>query len=710
MGDEEKPFMDVKPGVHEASNSRPPSACYDAVSVTLEDEAIPLGTSDGGRPVVSEGDATNFPKPTDLTKDNLDKHVKIEEIGGSTETRYILDFGFFVKEDGKINTGLLERIRDHWDPKIQSHLLVYMFTQTICTAANVFRMYYGQYLAMLIFTFFAVSLAYLVRWPTESVLFGQMDMNGAWISLMICLVLIFILEGVEWTTTGIGYCFQWTNLFQVILIAEGIYYIWIVPWDSYLCVTNTNKVIGILQSTTLALNLTHDMVWQEQPCSFLNTSNDSNFSSRVGIAGLMQESLQTEMVENFISERTLDATGNFGDVVSNITNASYYLMHISQDKFLIDNDTIRLDYRFNLTFPNGTQADYRNHQFLIDIEKTLSSTKEEIGKSLEILKEILEMVELDTVHSNHYDEYKKCLQRISHLLFNYQLIFKKLTNANNAFDDVIIQDDKYFFLHFSVWLIFWMALVSFSLVGRNKTTGIYTIMLRKLFIKTIAMLLFFMTLISAFANALRLLIDHRESQFRPALGAVNKVLAMMTGELEYSDTFQPGPGESDTSAIVKQMTFAFFTLVMVILSCNFLIAITMDDLNKIRRNAVSNQCKNILFGVLSKNSDGETEGVSDIQKLVNKYFPEVDEPQCLACFHLCLEKNSENKFINFVLRMLHNIQMESNKMSLWVCNKKTGEKGRRFKGGFLSIDTVSEVMGDKKGYETIQFSPRSQEP
>ena len=512
--------------------------------------------------------------------------------------------------------------------------------------------------------------------------------------------------------TGNGY-FQWTNFFQVLLIFQCIAYLLIIPWESYLSVTNTKKVMEILESTNLAMNVTHDMVWQEQPCSFLKTLNYSNFSSTVGKAKFMQESMQTEIVANFISDLTLDAIGNFEDVESNITDVSYYLMYISHDKFLIDNDTIRLEYTFNLTFPNGTHADYHNHQFLIDIEKTLRTTKKEIGKSLAILEEILELVDLDTVHSTHYDEYKICMRRITKILFNYQVMFKKLTNAVKAFDDVeVIYTffNKYFFLHFSVWVIFWMALVSFSLVGRSKTTGIYTIMLRKLFIKTIAMLLFFMTLISAFANALRLLIDHRESQFRPALGAVNKVLAMMTGELEYSDTFQPGPGESDTSAIVKQMTFAFFTLVMVILSCNFLIAITMDDLNKIRRNAVSNQCKNILFGVLSKNSDGETEGVSDIQKLVNKYFPEVDEPQCLACFHLCLEKNSENKFINFVLRMLHNIQMESNKMSLWVCNKKTGEKGRRFKGGFLSIDTVSEVMGDKKGYETIQFSPRSQEP
>ena len=754
MANEEKPLMDTQPTVHDESNFRPPDAADNVASVTSEDDSRPLGASDGARTGVLERavgalDAMNHPEssvleePTEpsgvangnvpvnlannkryyITKDNLDTYVKIEEGDGSTETRYILDFGFFLKKSTKvkegksvkewdINTNRLKDIRDHWDPKIQSHLLVYMFTQTICATANVFKMNYVQYLVMVIFTFFAGSLAYLVRWPTERALFGSMDMNGAMISLSVCLAIIILLEFWEYHMTGNGY-FQWTNFFQVLLIFQCIAYLLIIPWESYLSVTNTKKVMEILESTNLAMNVTHDMVWQEQPCSFLKTLNYSNFSSTVGKAKFMQESMQTEIVANFISDLTLDAIGNFEDVESNITDVSYYLMYISHDKFLIDNDTIRLEYTFNLTFPNGTHADYHNHQFLIDIEKTLRTTKKEIGKSLAILEEILELVDLDTVHSTHYDEYKICMRRITKILFNYQVMFKKLTNAVKAFDDVeVIYTffNKYFFLHFSVWVIFWMALVSFSLVGRSKTTGIYTIMLRKLFIKTIAMLLFFMTLISAFANALRLLIDHRESQFRPALGAVNKVLAMMTGELEYSDTFQPGPGESDTSATVKQITFAFFTLVMVILSCNFLIAITMDDLNKIRRNAVSNQCKNILFGVLSKNSDGETEGVSDIQKLVNKYFPEVDEPQCLACFHLCLEKNSENKFINFVLRMLHNIQMESNKMSLWVCNKKTGEKGRRFKGGFLSIDTVSEVMGDKKGYETIQFSPRSQEP
>ena len=222
--------------MHDESNFRPPDAADNVASVTSEDDSRPLGASDGARTGVLERavgalDAMNHPEssvleePTEpsgvangnvpvnlannkryyITKDNLDTYVKIEEGDGSTETRYILDFGFFLKKSTKvkegksvkewdINTNRLKDIRDHWDPKIQSHLLVYMFTQTICATANVFKMNYVQYLVMVIFTFFAGSLAYLVRWPTEWALFGSMNMNGAMISLSVCLAIIILLE------------------------------------------------------------------------------------------------------------------------------------------------------------------------------------------------------------------------------------------------------------------------------------------------------------------------------------------------------------------------------------------------------------------------------------------------------------------------------------------------------------------------------------
>lgn len=50
------------------------------------------------------------------------------------EKLYVLDFGLFLNKDGygideKGGIDLLQKINDHWDSKIQAHVLVYMFTQ-----------------------------------------------------------------------------------------------------------------------------------------------------------------------------------------------------------------------------------------------------------------------------------------------------------------------------------------------------------------------------------------------------------------------------------------------------------------------------------------------------------------------------------------------------------------------------------------------------
>ena len=637
-----------------------------------------------------------------LTKNQMDKCVTV--YGGetshgekaTTEKFYILDFAVFFNKNKHIDRALLEKIRDHWDPKIQSHLLVYMFTQTIAMRSMRSSLYYAEYLAMLVFTFLAGNLAYLVRYPTE-LHWGITDIYTMSCWLYGSLFFLIAVEAIQLGVYRMGYFKKWTNLLQAILILGSFLYIGIIPWNANLCLQKTNEVIKVLDSTQLAINVTHDMVRQKEICSLIKLSNGH---WEVGV-----EESQTKVLQNFISERTSDAFDNFGDVVSNVTDVSYYLVFLTHDGFSTNNETIKVPYKFNFTYPNGTNTYYRNHQYLVDMKEKLKTTKEGIEKSVKLLKEILEIADLD--------EHTICLKRITKMVFHYLIIKQKLGSALDTFNHIRDEDDNNVFLHYSCALIFWMSLISFCLLEKTKTVSIYAIMLKKLFIKTVAMILFFTSLICAFANALRLLIDHRNTPFRTGFRGYNKVLAMLTGELEYTDTFQPGQGESNTSDIFKQLIFTFFIVVMVILVCNFLISITMNDLSEIRSNAVANQCKNILVDVLS-----DDKGIEKIETNMDEYFGNDGSwyNGRRACFQLCVEKNyfrwenikylrscigrpqelidGLNWLINQVLKIYHDIKFETNRMSLWVYDDQTKEKKKMIKGGFLSIDTVRKLIDE----------------
>lgn len=126
-------------------------------------------------------------------KTKLDKGVKVlPNFCSQTENRakyciddlYILDFGVFFRKvfengtDGiitksvELDRDFVKKVINHWDRKIQAHLLVYMFAQTIANGGGVFltiAMMFDhiEYIAMVLFTFFAGSVAYVVCYPTE---------------------------------------------------------------------------------------------------------------------------------------------------------------------------------------------------------------------------------------------------------------------------------------------------------------------------------------------------------------------------------------------------------------------------------------------------------------------------------------------------------------------------------------------------------------
>ena len=102
----------------------------DLISFDSEDEEEDLCTSEinaaslsSSKPLLDSSSSSSLIssfryslEEDNLTEENLDKYVKIEEIDGSNETRYILDFGFFLKKgtyrQWEINTTLLKHIRD----------------------------------------------------------------------------------------------------------------------------------------------------------------------------------------------------------------------------------------------------------------------------------------------------------------------------------------------------------------------------------------------------------------------------------------------------------------------------------------------------------------------------------------------------------------------------------------------------------------------
>lgn len=462
----------------------------------------------------------------------------------------------------------------------------------------------------------------------------------------------------------------------------------------------------------------------EHGCNAFNNSNYLPY-----ISGDITEETQldtADIVNGFIFERYTEAYGSIKDVSGNVANISDYLKNM----LLMDQGghSIELGFKFQLPDVNNTlnaTLEYHNHHFLEVIKGTLKGASKNVTKSVLLLTEIVHMVKLDK-YDNQQEQYQNCINKIKWTLFHYQVIYEKLNDATHIFDKAVTKNANKVFLHFACGLIFLMTIIAFFLLEKGiKTTGIYTVILRKLFIKTVAMILFVMPLITAFGNVFRLLIDHRNAPFRSGFHAVNKVLAMMTGELEYTDTFHPGDSESNTIDWVRQLTFTFFMVVMVILVCNFLISITMNDLNKIRPFAIAHQCKNILEDVLYNQESGRDIIQENIQNSFaigeddfEKVFDKRKRTKALhVCFQLVIEKNyyrpfkstKYNTWFNRLMMFWHETHLESDRISLWVYDDARMDKleirnrNKMVPAGFIPIDTVKDLIEeDTTKYKNIK--------
>ena len=177
----------------------------------------------------------------------------------------------------------------------------------------------------------------------------------------------------------------------------------------------------------------------------------------------------------------------------------------------------------------------------------------------------------------------------------------------------------------------------------------------------------------------------------------------MTGEVEYTHSFQSFDGQSRTVEWVKQLIFAFFSVVMVILVCNFIISVTMNDLQKIRPLAIATQCRNILADIIDDKHNHEAFcGKICFEMVVEK-----------KCYLLFSEKDIEttaewqqllNQFYNKIWRYWNEIKLEYSLISLWVYDdtteskKKLATSGKRLHkmvpGGLVPIDTVQGLLKD----------------
>ena len=233
-------------------------------------------------------------------------------------------------------------------------------------------------------------------------------------------------------------------------------------------------------------------------------------------------------------------------------------------------------------------------------------------------------------------------------------------------------------------------------------------MLRTLLIKTLAVLRFFLPLIFAFANVFRLVVDHRNMPFKSGFGGFNKVMAMMTGEVEFTDYFQPDEGESRTNDWFRQLVFLTFNIIMVILVCNFLISITLSDLEKIRKQAVSIICKNALDDIITNST---LQGM--IEKDMQKDF-ELDEPmknKPMICFQIVQMKTKINpyylrhrkmpalRWVYSKLVMLATYQetvVGNSPIGIYVYGKnEDGRIGERLNTNYIPVETVKELLNQQ---------------
>ena len=623
---------------------------------------------------------------------------------------YVIDFGVFLKEatdesPAKLDVDFLQQIRDDWDVQIRSHIVVYLFTRTYAGKLAFLRLI--ERMSILLFIYFACGLSTSILYPIDPHNFGLTKTQiytGAFMSL----VMILILELIEMIMTRRKYFESRTNWLQMILFFMSVIYLIIFPWEVPMDITGANHTMASLDYAGSIINRTKHFGLDKNWCQIVGAENLSTSSFDEPHHAL---NLPANVLSDYTYRPINKAIRIIDDIGDNITDVSFHLKTALLNNAHTGEGIISTVSDLKMILRNDQSVQYENHEFILNITQNICNTRKSVDKSLNNLKNIFKIVHPGE-NLDQYPDLKSCLKQARLVFLNFEIVSMKLKEARDDFESATNSNENLAFLHYACVIIFMMAGVSFSLTA-NGLSGfsIYTIMLQTLLVKTTAVLRFFLPLIFAFANVFRLVVDHNNLPFKSGVGGFNKVMAMMTGEVEFTDYFQPDEGKSRTNDWFRQLVFFIFNVIMVIVVCNFLISITLSDLEKIRKQAVSIICKNALDDIITNTTlQGMIE--NDIQSDFGGFgILRSARNQPKICFQIVQMKTKINpyylrhrkmpalRWVYSKLTMLATYQetvVGNSPIGIYVYRRSgDGPIGEKLKTNYIPVETVKELLNQK---------------
>ena len=155
-------------------------------------------------------------------------------------------------------------------------------------------------------------------------------------------------------------------------------------------------------------------------------------------------------------------------------------------------------------------------------------------------------------------------------------------------------------LHLGAWSVF-MAWINMTvLLGHFPGIGVYMFMFKYVTQTIIIFVLVYAPLLIAFAFGFYLLLP-RNSSFNDPFTSVLKVLSMMIGELDYTDTFAVDRSreESDWTIGSIQIIYTLFVVLVSIIIHNLILALTVNEVDVLFKRARSIQLEHLVRQVIT---------------------------------------------------------------------------------------------------------------
>ena len=154
-------------------------------------------------------------------------------------------------------------------------------------------------------------------------------------------------------------------------------------------------------------------------------------------------------------------------------------------------------------------------------------------------------------------------------------------------------------LHLGAWsvLLIWFDLT--LLLGRIPAIGLYVYMWTHVLRTMVKVMIVFLPMLLAFSFAFYVLLPMQPA-FNDPVTAFFKSIAMMTGELDYTDNFSVDASElRDESVVTVQIMFAFFVFFVSIIVANLIIGLTVSQIDDLYNEARAIRLEKLVTQVIS---------------------------------------------------------------------------------------------------------------